>query len=88
MEIKNYDIPTGMTGKINQFLKVFDLDFLERHGIELQRVTIGNALQHNVNQYLVKTPNGKMAVGKANESTLAQSRITYLGNTNWKVINN
>ena len=29
-----------------------------------------------------------MAVGKANESTLAQSQITYLGNKNWKVIDN
>jgi translation initiation factor RLI1 len=88
MDIKNYDIPTGMTGKINQFLKVFDLGFLERHGIELQRVTVGNVLQRNVNQYLVKTPNGKMAVGKANESTSVQSRIAYLGNKNWKVVDN
>lgn len=88
MDIKNYDIPTGMTGRINQFLKVFDLGFLEGHGIELQRVTVGTVFQHNVNQYLVKTPNEKMAVGKANESTLAQSQITYLGNKNWKVINN
>lgn len=54
----------------------------------MQRVTVCNVFQRNVNQYLVKTPNGKMAVGKANESTSAQSRITYLGNTNWKVVDN
>ena len=84
---KSFDIPNGLTGKINDFREVFNQNYLEHHGFHVKTVKYKNPLPLAVNyyQYSINTVKGEFIVGKSNDTTKDQPLVTYLGNGKWDI---
>lgn len=84
---KSFDIPNGLTGKINDFREVFNHNYLERHGFHVKTVKYKNPLPLAVNyyQYSIDTVKGEFIVGKSNDTTKDQPLVTYLGTGKWDI---
>ncbi len=91
---KSFDIPNGLTGKINDFREVFNQNYLEHHGFHVKTVKYKNPLPMAADdyyQYSIDTAKGEFIVGKSfifsksNDTTKDQPLVTYLGNGKWDI---
>ena len=87
---KSFDIPNGLTGKINDFRGLFNQNYLEHHGFHVKTVDNTNTLPMEMEedyycQYSIDTVKGEFIVGKSNDTTKDQPLVTYLGNGKWDI---
>lgn len=85
---KNFDIPEGLTGKINDFREIFNQNFLEHHGFHVKTVKYDISMPLIVDhyyQYSIDTVKGEFIVGRSSDDTKDQSLVTYLGNGKWDI---
>ena len=85
---KSFDIPNGLTGKINDFRELFNPNYLEHHGFHVKTVKYNTPLPLLVDHYYqcsIDTVKGEFIAGKSSDATKDQPLVTYLGNGKWNI---